>query len=311
MACAGRHVRRWARRPLSVLRIRFPLGRSPAKLYVLRMSHSAIAVNRENWDASVPGHLIAYGVEEFVTDPQRISSVVRDDLASMAPRLPGGSPAGLSLVHLQCHIGLDTLSWARLGAKVTGIDFSPASTRAAREIAGRAGLTATFLDSDVDHALDVCAEQFDIVYTGIGALCWLPDLTRWAQVVAGLLRPGGMFYVRDAHPVLNALDQDRSDGLLVLAKPYFDTGQPLHYHHTTTYAGAEVPGENADTYEWQHSLSEIVQSLLDAGLTVTALAEHRMIPWRALPQMVHTPAGWVLPDDAEQVPLTFSLMATK
>lgn len=275
------------------------------------MNDAALAVNRRNWDACVPAHLVAYGVEDFVADPERITSVVRDDLALMAPFLPGGSPAGLSLIHLQCHIGFDTLSWARLGARVTGLDFSAASTRAAREIAARAGLAATFLDSDVDAALSVCADQFDVVYTGIGALCWLPDLTRWAQVVAGLLRPGGIFFVRDAHPVLNAVDQDRADGVLALAKPYFDAGEPQHYAHTTTYADAEVPADSADTYEWQHSLSEIVQALLDAGLTLTSLAEHTTIPWRALPQMTQTEGRWALPDGADRLPLTFSLTATK
>jgi len=282
------------------------------RAYPRRMDHdAAVAANRVNWDERVPSHLVAYGVEDFIARSEQISPVVRDDLTLMAPHLPGASPAGLSLVHLQCHIGLDTLSWARLGAHVTGIDLSPASTRAARDIAARAGLPALFLDSDVDHALDVCADQFDIVYTGVGALCWLPDLTRWAQVVAGLLRPGGLFYVRDAHPILNVIEQDGVDDPLILARPYFATGRPLHYEHGTTYANREVRLEHASTYEWQHTLAEIVQSLLDAGLTLTTLAEHQAIPWRALPQLVHTPAGWTLPDAPDRLPLAFSITATK
>ncbi|WP_104432015.1 class I SAM-dependent methyltransferase [Kineococcus xinjiangensis] len=272
---------------------------------------AAVAANRANWDERVASHLIAYGVEDFIADPTRTTSIVRDDLALMAPHLPGGSPAGLDLVHLQCHIGLDTLSWARLGARVTGIDFSSASTAAARDVAARAGLAATFLDSDVDSALDACGDRFDVVYTGVGALCWLPDLTRWARVVAGLLRPGGLFAVRDAHPVLSAVDDDRSDGALVLTHPYFPTGGPQHYDDGTTYADADVRLQHADTYEWQHSLAEIVQALLDAGLTLTSLAEHRTIPWRALPQMVETAGGYVLPVGGDRLPLTFSLTATK
>jgi SAM-dependent methyltransferase len=272
---------------------------------------AAVAANQANWDERVASHLIAYGIEDFISDPARISSVVRTDLALMAPHLSGGSPADLDLVHLQCHIGMDTLSWAKLGARVTGIDFSAASTAAARDIASRAGLAATFLDSDVDHALDACSDRFDIVYTGIGALPWLPDLTRWAQVVAGLLRPGGLFYVRDSHPILNAVDHDRSDGALVLTQPYFATGRPLHYDHGNTYADDEVRLQHADTYEWQHPLAEIVQALLDAGLTLTSLAEHRCIPWHALPQMVQSAEGYVLPNDSDRMPLTFSLTATK
>ena len=274
------------------------------------MSVDPIAVNQRNWDAVVPEHVLAYGVDDFVADPGRITSVVRDDLAALAAHLPGGSPAGLDVAHLQCHIGLDTLSWARLGARVTGVDFSPAATSAARQIAERAGLAARFVDSDVDGAADACQEQFDVVYTGIGALCWLPDLDRWAQVAARLLRPGGVFYVRDAHPVLYALDPHRTDGQLVLTQPYFG-GPARHHAHTTTYAGGAVPDGHADTYEWQHSVGEVVQALLDAGLVLSTLAEHRTIPWRALPQLVRTDAGWALPAGDDRLPLTFAVTARR
>ncbi|MCG7286594.1 class I SAM-dependent methyltransferase [Cellulomonas sp. ACRRI] len=275
------------------------------------MTRDAVAVNRRSWDAVVPAHLLAYGADGFVADARRVTSVVRDDLAALAPHLPAGSPAGLDLAHLQCHIGLDTLSWARLGARVTGVDLSPASVAAARDLAERAGLAATFLESDVAHVLDVCPDRFDVVYTGIGALCWLPDLDAWARVVAGLLRPGGTFYVREAHPVLYALDPDRSDGALVLAQPYFG-GAPRHRREASTYAGGAVPEDARDTYEWQHGLAEIVQALLGAGLRLAAIAEHRTIPWPALPGMVPTGDGsWALPDGADRLPLTFALTATK
>ena len=120
-----------------------------------------------------------------------------------------------------------------------------------------------------------------------------------------------MFYVPDAHPVLNAIERDRNDDALVLARPYFTTGRPVRYDNDTTYADADVRLQHASTCEWQHSLSEIVQSLLDAGLTLTTLAEHRALPWQALPQMVDSPAGWVLPKDTERLPLAFCLTATK
>jgi 2-polyprenyl-3-methyl-5-hydroxy-6-metoxy-1,4-benzoquinol methylase len=274
------------------------------------MDNLEITANRANWDERVPSHLVAYGVEDFIADAQRVTDVVRDDLELMAPHLPNQSPAGLTLLHLQCHIGLDTLSWARLGATVTGIDFSPASIAAARDVASRAGLPAEFACSEVAHAPSACSGQFDLVYTGIGALCWLPDLEIWGRVIADLLSPGGTFYVRDAHPVLNALDQDRTDGALVLAGPYFP-GSPLRYENGTTYADAEVRLANAMTYEWQHSLSEIVQALLGAGLTLTSFAEHQSIPWQALPQLIRTQEGWVMPEGRDRVPLTFSLTANK
>jgi 2-polyprenyl-3-methyl-5-hydroxy-6-metoxy-1,4-benzoquinol methylase len=272
---------------------------------------AAVAANRANWDERVPAHLIAYGVEEFISDGSRISGVVSDDLPLIAPWLPGGSPAGLRLVHLQCHIGLDTLSWARLGADVTGVDFSPASIAAARDIAARAGLAATFVESEIGAAADALSAQFDVVYTGVGALPWIPDPSQWARAVAALLRPGGLFHVRDAHPMLNAVDEDSPGEDLRLGRPYFGTGTPLRYEDGTTYADAEVRLTNAVTYEWPYSLSEIVQALLDAGLTLVALREHRTIPWRALPQLAPTSGGWALPTDGGRLPLMFSATATK
>ena len=270
-----------------------------------------LAANRANWDERVPSHLQAYGVDAFVADPERLSSVVRDDLALMASHLPNGSPAGLSLLHLQCHIGLDTLTWARLGAHVTGLDFSPASTAAARDIARRAGLSATFVDGDVDHAAETCTGPFDVIYTGIGALAWLPDLGAWARAIAQLLRPGGLFYVRDGHPMLSALDAERTDGELIVGRPYFATAEPERFDDGTTYADDAVRLTHATTYEWTHPLSEIVGSLLGAGLTLTSLGEHRTIPWRALPGMTRTADGFVLTTGADRVPLTFALTATK
>lgn len=272
----------------------------------------AVAFNRANWDERVPAHLVAYDVEGFLADPRRVSGVVREDLTLMGPHLPGGSPAGLDLVHLQCHIATDTLSWARLGARVTGVDFSVAATAVARDIAARAGLPATFLTSDIDSALEACPQRFDIVYTSIGVLPWLPDLSRWARVVAGLLRPGGLFFLRDSHPVLNALDHDRGDGTLALTAPYFGVGRPLRYDCGTSYADTEVRLSSATTYEWQHSLSEVVQALLDVGLVLTSLAEHRTLPWQALPQMVPTSVGdYALPEvQRDLMPLAFSVTAT-
>lgn len=271
----------------------------------------AVEANRANWDERVPIHLVAYDVDGFVADPTRLSSVVTYDLELLSPYLPGGSCAGLRLAHLQCHIGLDTLSWARLGAEVTGIDFSEASIAAARDIAGRCELPATFVCSDVDSAADACQSGFDVVYTSIGVLAWLPDLRSWAVTVSRLLEPGGVFFVRDAHPVLSAVDFDRHDGQLVLNRPYFSPGRPLRYDTGTTYADDSARLEQATTYEWQHPLSEIVQSLLDVGLHLKWLGEHRTLPWRALLQMNKTPDGFSLRNDGLSLPLAFSLVASK
>jgi len=267
-----------------------------------------LEANRRNWDERVAGHLVAYDTDGFVADAARISSVVRDDLALMTPHLPGGSVAGLTLAHLQCHIGTDTLSFARLGARVTGIDFSGEAIAAARGLAERAGLEARFVQATVDEASVAVTERFDIVYTSIGALTWLPDLAAWARSIRALLAPGGLFYVRDTHPMLATLDDEREDGLLIVRYPYFGGAEPLRFDNEFSYAG-DARLTNTTNYEWPHPLSEIVGALLGEGLVIEALGEHDTLPWRALPHMVPEGENWVLPEGRERVPLTFSLAA--
>src|SRR3712207_2487658 len=154
-------------------------------------------VNRANWDDRARAHAASadYDVAAFAADPRHLSGVVRFDLPLL------GDIAGLRGVHLQCHIGTDTVSLARLGATMTGVDFSPASLEQARLLAERAGTPVEFVESDVYAAADVLEPGgFDLVYTGIGALCWLPDIRRWARTVAALLRPGGRLFIREGHP---------------------------------------------------------------------------------------------------------------
>ena len=183
----------------------------------------SIATNRAHWDERAPAHAASpdYDVDRFRTDPAFLSDVVRFDL----PRL--GDVDGLRGVHLQCHIGTDTVSLARLGARMTGLDFSPAALHQARELAQAAGADVEFVEAELYRAPDVLPTgAFDLVYTGIGALCWLPDIRRWAEVVASLLRPGGRLFLREGHPVLWSLDEKRDDAL-VIGFPYFEHEAPL------------------------------------------------------------------------------------
>ncbi|MDQ4501193.1 class I SAM-dependent methyltransferase [Sinomonas sp. ASV322] len=165
---------------------------------------SARASNRDNWDDRVPLHEEAYGVDAF-DDPSYLSRVVRRDLAALSPFVPDGSVSGLDVCHLQCHIGTDTLSLARAGARVTGVDFSSAALASAARLAERLGLCATWVESDVLDARAAVTGDFDLVYTSIGTIVWLPDLDRWARQIVQLLRPGGTFLIRDGHPALYAL----------------------------------------------------------------------------------------------------------
>jgi SAM-dependent methyltransferase len=269
------------------------------------VSDDQLQANLANWEARVPIHAASddYDLDAYVADPARLSDVVAADASSL------GDLSGQRVVHLQCHLGTDTLSLARLGGTVTGVDFSPAALEVARDLARRTGTDVRYVESSIDDVPARLPERFDLVYTGVGSLCWLPSVTRWAQVVAGLLAPGGRLYLREGHPVLWAIDDQRDDGSLVLGHPYFEDAGPSRWDDPTTYAGDGVVA-SPTTYEWNHGLGEIVQAVLDAGLRLTRLEEHRTVDWQALPWMV--PAGrgrWRLPRDADRLPLMYTLEA--
>jgi SAM-dependent methyltransferase len=270
-----------------------------------------IADNRDNWDERAPAHAASadYAVQNFAADPEFISQVVRFD----RPRL--GDLTGLRAVHLQCHIGTDTISLARLGAAVTGLDFSPASIAAARALAGSTGTEASFVEADVYDAPEVLGRgKFDLVYTGVGALCWLPSISRWAAVVAALLRPGGRLFLRDGHPMMSALaDPLPPGGQLVIDLPYFEQSEPNTWTEGATYVETSVEFTHTTTHEWSHGLGETVTALLDNGLRLTGLIEHDSVPWDAMTgHMVRRDDGeWQLAERPERLPLSFTLQAVK
>ena len=270
----------------------------------------SIEVNRANWDERVPAHVASpnYSFARFADDPEFLSGVVRFDL----PRL--GDVAGLDGVHLQCHIGTDTISLARLGASVTGLDFSEPAIEQARLLAEAAGVDAEFVVSELYQAPEALGRgRFDLVYTGIGALCWLPDIHRWGQVVADVLRPGGRLFIREGHPVLWSIDERRTDGLLALEFPYFEQAEPLVWDEGGTYVETDHVFETTVTHSWNHGLGEIVTALLDAGMELTMLEEHRSVHWDALPGQMEKVDGdeLRLKDRPERLPLTYTLQARK
>ncbi len=274
------------------------------------MSAEFAELNRLMWDERAPAHAASpdYGFDRYAADPTHLSDVVRFDL----PRL--GDVRGLRGVHLQCHIGTDTLSLARLGATMTGLDFSAAALEQARALAARAGPPVEFVRSDVDGAVDTLgAGSFDLVYTGIGALCWLPDIRSWARTVAALLRPGGRLFLREGHPVLWALADPRPDGLLVLEHPYFERPEPTVFDEEGTYVETDVSFRHTRSAEWNHGLGEVTTALLDAGLTIDGLEEHDSVPWNALPGMMERTEldEWRLTDRPWRLPHSYTLRATK
>ena len=267
-------------------------------------------VNRLNWDERAPAHAASpgYHVARFAEDPSFLSYVVAFDV----PRL--GSITGLRGVHLQCHIGTDTVSLARLGAQMTGLDFSSAALVEARRIAESAGADVDFVHAEVYDAVSALGENsYDFVYTGIGALCWLPDIRRWARVVSDLLRPGGRLFVREGHPMLWSLHDERDDELLVVEYPYFETEEPLDVDDEGTYVETDTAFVHNTTHTWNHGLGEIITALLDVGMSITAFDEHRSVPWEALPgNMICDERGeWRMTSRPERVPLTYTLQARK
>ena len=268
-------------------------------------------LNRASWDERAPAHAASkdYATDQFLGNPSYLSEVVQFDV----PRL--GDLTGLRGVHLQCHIGTDTLSLSRLGARMTGLDFSPAALAEARGLVERVGADVDFVEGDVYSAVDLLgAEAFDLVFTGIGALCWLPSVSRWADVVARLLRPGGRLHIREGHPMLWALEDGRDDDLLVVDYPYFEREEPMVWDEPGTYVETDVEFQNNLTHEWNHGIGETVTALMDAGLQLTMLVEHDTVPWDALPgkmEIVNGGQEHRLVDRPWRLPHTYTLQAVK
>jgi SAM-dependent methyltransferase len=269
-----------------------------------------LALNQANWDDRVPAHVGSadYAVQRFLDDPAFLSDVVKFDLPLL------GDVSGVCGVHLQCHIGTDTISLARLGASMTGLDFSGAAVAEATRLAAAAGAGASFVQADVYDAAGILQPgSFDLVYTGVGALTWLPDIRRWGRVVADLLRPGGRLFIRDGHPMLYALEVD-GDGRLVVGKPYFETAEARVGDYAGTYVQTDATIEHTVTHWWNHGIGETVTALLDAGLVLTGLTEHATVPWRAFSAETMVSAGggeWRLAGMPERLAASFTIQAVK
>lgn len=263
-------------------------------------------INMANWDSRVPFHEEGYDLEMF-DDPDRISTVVRFDLPLL------GDIAGLRGVHLQCHIGSDTLSLARLGAKMSGLDFSAPALEVARRLAQRHGHSIEYVESDLYDARNVLPPaSFDFVFTGIGALCWLPNVQRWADIVAALLKPGGFLFIREAHPMLWTMSDPREDELLVVEFPYFENDGTVLVE-ATTYVEHEGELSAPTIVSFNHGLSEIFNALWGAGLHITVFQEHQSVPWNPLGNAMeeYMPGEFRLRSQPERMPLTYTLRAEK
>lgn len=264
-----------------------------------------VRCNQELWDAwaDVNYRSAFYDVEGFKA---ALPPLDDESLAVL------GDVAGKSVLHLQCHFGMDTLRIARLGATVTGVDFSSKAIGLARRLAAETGIAARFVESDVYALPDVLDETFDVIFTSYGVLGWLPDLTRWARVVARHLKPGGRFGIVEGHPTMWIFDNEHPTELRV-RYPYFGGGEPLVLTSTGNYADPTADVTTTE-HSWPHSLGEIVTALLAAGLRLDSLREYDHAVWRAFPFMTETsasPRRFEQPPGPLRIPILFAITATK
>jgi SAM-dependent methyltransferase len=262
--------------------------------------------NRELWDAWTGIH---EGSTFYDLDGFRRGGIrLRDyEIAEIGP------VEGKDLLHVQCHFGIDTLSWARLGARVTGADFSERAVELARSVAAEIGLDARFVLSNVYDLPANLDGDFDVVYTSCGVLGWLPDVRGWARVVAHFVRPGGIFYITEIHPVLEAFETEGvAPGELRLTYPYWEHVEPLTFEVHGSYADPTADVHDKTEYGWNHGLGEIVTALAEAGLRIESLREYPFVRW-PLDALVEAPDGtYRLPGELDgRLPLFFSIKASK
>ena len=263
-----------------------------------------IDANRRNWDERATIHARDktgdYMLDRFRAGEDALHAIEAAEL---------GGISGKRVLHLQCHIGRDTLCLVRRGAVATGLDFSGVALDVAHRLSSETGLKADFVQGTVDEAPHLTPGPFDLVFTTWGTICWLPDITVWARVIASVLVPGGELYFADAHPSFLVLEEHV--GRLV---PMYDfqtpADRPLEFSNATTYTGDPTIMTHQSTREWIHPLSAILGALIDAGLTIVMFREHEVLPWRGVSILV--PASdrlWRLPDGHPRIPLSISVRA--
>ncbi len=237
-------------------------------------SARAFDINRRTWDTWTNLHLRGgfYDVDGFRAGGSTLTPIDLEALPDVRDR---------TLLHLQCHFGLDTLSWARRGARVTGVDFSPAAIGQARALALECDLVARFVESNVYDVPAPLAERFDIIYVNTGAINWLPDLDAWARVIAAMLAPGGTFFMFETHPMLAVTVDLETPPPLRVECDYFDR-KPIVEEQTGSY-GAPDSSERTTTVSYLHGLQDVFGAVLRANLRIVDFREHDCVTFPAQP----------------------------
>lgn len=257
--------------------------------------------NRELWDELTPLHERSefYDVAAFKSGKSKLKPI---ELAEL------GDVSGKSMLHLQCHFGLDTLSWARLGAKVTGVDYSGKAIALARSLSRDMNIEARFVGCNIYDLPDNLSGKFDIVFTSYGVLAWLPDLNRWAEIIAYFLEPGGTFYIVEGHPCLQIFDNSKGVTGFKVTQSYFHTPAPIRWEPDGDYADKNARVIHP-SYEWTHTLGDVINALIKAGLRIEFLHEFPVscYPWSPFTEKSED-GWWRIKGD--KVPLLFSIKAT-
>ncbi|HUU77046.1 MAG TPA: class I SAM-dependent methyltransferase [candidate division Zixibacteria bacterium] len=260
--------------------------------------------NKKMWDEFAKVHFESddYNVKEFLAGETTLKPYELQELGIVKEK---------TLLHLQCHFGLETLSWAREGAIVTGVDFSPQAIKIARQLTEMTKLEAKFIESNIYDLPKNLSEKFDIVYTSIGVLCWLQDLKKWGEIVSYFLKPGGIFYIAEIHPFAMVFDEEHETELQ-LRYDYFHNDTPMEFEVEGTYAVKEAKIKQNKSYEWIYSFSDVINSLINAGLKIEFLNEYPFTVYKGFPFAEKESDGyWRLQNQKATLPLLFTLKARK
>lgn len=273
----------------------------------MQQHHESFELNRLSWDERVEAH--------WASDMyQRHADALRAGTHSLAPDIVEGvgHVHGKRLLHLQCHMGMETLMWSRLGAEAVGVDFSQPAIDKANQLRDELSLGTRFHCANVYDARSVVEGAFDIAFVSIGSLCWLPDVRQWAQVVAACLKPGGQLFLNDVHPLLSMLENSDAAPGFEMRYPYLG-GERMLFECESTYADQDARFENVKSAEWTHPLGEIVSAVIEAGMRLESLKESSTCVWPALRVMQQAgPDDWAFPQPwTGKIPVSFTLTATR
>jgi 2-polyprenyl-3-methyl-5-hydroxy-6-metoxy-1,4-benzoquinol methylase len=255
--------------------------------------------NKDLWNQRTAVHKDSafYDVEGFKKGDTSLKQIELKEL---------GDVKGKKLLHLQCHFGMDTMSWARLGAEVTGIDFSEEAIDTANQLSAETGIPAKFICANLYDLKDQLQEKFDIVYTSYGVICWLPDLEKWADLIARNLKPGGIFYMAEFHPVLWMFDENFDK-----IKYYYHNKELITVNSEGTYAD-KYAAIKAKEYSWNHSLSEVINVLISRGLRIEFLNEFSYSPFNCFNHLeIGLDGNYRIRGQEDKIPMVYSIKATR